>query len=58
MNTIEQIEAQVAQLKLEGEKFFVKGNKSAATRARKLALEIAKSCKALRTEISEEKNKA
>jgi hypothetical protein len=58
MNTIEQIEAQVAQLKLEGEKFFTKGNKSAGTRLRKLAMDITKNCKALRIEVLEEKSKA
>jgi hypothetical protein len=40
----------------ESEKFEEKGNKSAATRARKALMEITKECKARRAEIQNSKN--
>lgn len=55
---IAQIEAQVAQLKVEGEKFFEKGNKAAGTRVRLTAMDITKSCKALREDVLKVRNKA
>jgi hypothetical protein len=40
----------------EHEKFTVKGNKSAGTRARKALMEISKACKGRRQEIQDSKN--
>jgi len=42
--------------KVEDEKFTVKGNSAAGTRARKALQEITKLAKARRAEITEEKN--
>ena len=40
----------------EHEKFTVKGNKAAGTRARKALMEITKACKGRRQEIQDSKN--
>lgn len=55
MNNIEQLKSLVATAELEATK-FEKGNKTAGTRLRKAAMEIAKLCKVIRTEVSEKKN--
>ena len=52
---IEAIEAKVALLKEEGEKFFVKGNKAAGSRTRGIAMDIIKDCKGLRNQVTETK---
>mgnify|MGYP006054490661 CR=1 FL=1 len=41
---------------VEHEKFTVKGNKSAGTRARKALMDITKACKERRQEIQDSKN--
>lgn len=40
---------------LENEKFIIKGNKAAGTRARKALMEITRGCKDRRAEIQAEK---
>lgn len=40
----------------DAEKFSDKGNKAAGTRVRKALLEVSKSCKDIRAQVSEEKN--
>lgn len=54
-NTHDQIIEQLNLYIEENQKFFDKGNKSAATRARKALLEIKKLCQLRRTEIIEAK---
>lgn len=41
---------------VENEKFSVKGNKAAGTRARKALMDITKACKSRRQEIQDSKN--
>lgn len=55
---IEAIEAKLALLKEEGDKFFTKGNKAAGTRTRGIAMDIIKDCKSLRNQVTEIKNQA
>ena len=55
MSTSQQLLDAVEAWKVEDEKFTVKGNSSAGTRARKALQEIAKLVKARRAEITEEK---
>jgi hypothetical protein len=55
MSTSQELLAAVEAWKAEDEKFTVKGNASAGTRARKALQEIAKLVKARRAEITEEK---
>ena len=54
MEIIDQLKEQFESAVKEHEK-FAKGNASAGTRARKALGELAKACKALRAEITEEK---
>lgn len=54
--TIQQLNEAFTSWQTEDEKFTVKGNSAAGTRARKALQEIAKLVKARRAEISEEKN--
>lgn len=53
--TIQQITDAVATWQTEDEKFAVKGNNAAGTRARKALQEIGKLVKARRKEIAEER---
>lgn len=55
MDSTQSIMEQVEIFAKENEK-FVSGNSAAGTRARKALGEIAKLCKARRSEITEEKN--
>jgi hypothetical protein len=55
MSTSQQLLDAIEAWKVEDEKFTVKGNASAGTRARKSLQEIAKLVKARRAEITEEK---
>lgn len=55
MNNIEKLKALTATAELEAAK-FEKGNKTAGTRLRKVAMEIKKLCSDIRTEVSEKKN--
>ena len=55
METTQSINEQVEIFVKENEK-FEKGNSAAGTRARKALGELAKLCKARRSEITEEKN--
>lgn len=55
MNSVEQLKEQFNNSLAEYEK-FAKGNSAAGTRARKALGELAKVCKALRNEITAEKN--
>ena len=56
METIEQIKSLTEELNVNIIK-FCKGNKSAGTRARKLAQDVKALLQTLRTEILEERNK-
>ena len=56
METIEQIKSLTEELNVNIIKFY-KGNKSAVTRARKLAQDVKALLQTLRTEILEERNK-
>jgi hypothetical protein len=56
METIEQIKSLTEELNVNIIKFY-KGNKSAGTRARKLAQDVKALLQTLRTEILEERNK-
>jgi len=56
METIEQIKSLTEELNVNIIKFY-KGNKSAGTRARKLAQNVKALLQTLRTEILEERNK-
>lgn len=56
MKKIAEIEALVATMKADAEKFF-NGNKSAGTRVRKGCQEIKKACQELRGIVQDEKNK-
>jgi len=55
MSSVEQLQEQFDAALKEHEK-FVKGNSAAGTRARKALGEVAKLCKAIRNEITAEKN--
>lgn len=55
MNTMDQLKEQFDAAVAEHEK-FAKGNSAAGTRARKALGEMAKLCKAVRNEITTEKN--
>jgi hypothetical protein len=55
MSTTQQLLDAIEAWKAEDEKFTVKGNASAGTRARKALQEVSKLVKARRTEITEEK---
>ena len=56
METIEQIKSLTEELNVNIIKFY-KGNKSAGTRARKLAQDVKAFLQTLRTELLEERNK-
>ena len=56
METIEQIKSLTEELNVNIIKFY-RGNKSAGTRARKLAQDVKALLQTLRTEILEERNK-
>jgi hypothetical protein len=56
METLEQIKALTEELSVDATKFFA-GNKSAGTRARKLAQDLKKSLDTLRKEILSERKK-
>jgi hypothetical protein len=56
METLEKIKSLTEELSMDAAKFF-KGNKSAGTRARKLAQDVKALLQTLRTEILEERNK-
>lgn len=55
MENVNNLKAQFESFLKDHEK-FVKGNASAGTRSRKALAEMAKLCKAIRAEISGEKN--
>lgn len=55
MNSLDQLKEQFELAVKEHEK-FIKGNSAAGTRARKALGELAKVCKAIRSEITDEKN--
>ena len=57
MSQLDNLKSLVAELEVDAEKFFVKGNKSAGTRTRKTLQEIKKECQALRILVSETKEK-
>ena len=56
MSTTQELLDAIEAWKVEDEKFTVKGNGAAGTRARKALQEIAKLVKTRRGEITEEKN--
>ena len=56
METLEKIKELTELLSVDATKFY-KGNKSAGTRARKLAQDVKALLQTLRTEILEERNK-
>jgi len=56
METLEKIKSLTEELSMDAAKFF-KGNKSAGTRARKLAQELKSLLQVLRGEILEERKK-
>jgi hypothetical protein len=56
MSTTQELLDAIEAWKVEDEKFTVKGNSAAGTRARKALQEIAKLVKTRRGEITEEKN--
>jgi hypothetical protein len=56
MSTTQDLLNAIEAWKVEDEKFTVKGNSAAGTRARKALQEIAKLVKTRRGEITEEKN--
>lgn len=56
MATIDEVKETFNLLLEEHEKFNVKGNGAAGTRARKAAMDLTKLMKTLRTEIQEMKN--
>jgi len=56
MATIDDVKNTYATLLEEHDKFDVKGNGAAGTRARKAAMELTKLMKSLRTEIQDTKN--
>lgn len=55
MESVNQLKEQFETAVKEHEK-FIKGNSAAGTRARKALGELAKVCKTIRNEITEEKN--
>lgn len=55
MNSVDQLKEQFESALKEHEK-FAKGNSAAGTRARKALGEVAKLCKVIRNEVTEEKN--
>lgn len=55
MNSVDQLKEQFEEALKEHGK-FVKGNSAAGTRARKALGEVAKLCKVIRNEVTEEKN--
>lgn len=55
MNSVNQLKEQFEAAVKEHEK-FMKGNSAAGTRARKALGELAKLCKTIRNEVTEEKN--
>ena len=56
MNRIEQIQSMVADLEVDMNKFYEKGNKAAGTRARKQLQELKKVAQEVRLEIQDMKN--
>ncbi|PWN07196.1 histone H1 [Rhodohalobacter mucosus] len=56
MNRIEQIQSMVADLEVDMNKFYEKGNKAAGTRARKQLQELKKVAQEIRLEIQDMKN--
>lgn len=55
MESVNQLKEQFETAVKEHEK-FIKGNSAAGTRARKALGEVAKLCKVIRNEVTEEKN--
>jgi len=58
MNRIEQVKALMAELEVEMDKFYNKGNKAAGTRARKHLQDLKNLAQEIRLEIQDMKNKA
>jgi len=57
MNRYEELEALLASLKDDFQKFYDEGNKAAGTRVRKGMLELRNKAQDIRTEVQEIKNK-
>ena len=53
--TLEQLIALLEEAKVDYHKFYVKGNKAAATRLRKSLQDVSKLCKAAREQVLEHK---
>ncbi|MGA1465159.1 MAG: histone H1 [Bacteroidetes bacterium] len=58
MNRIEQVKALMAELEVEMDKFYNKGNKAAGTRARKHLQDLKNLAQEIRLEIQDMKNQA
>jgi len=58
MNRIEQVKALMAELEVEMDKFYNKGNKAAGTRARKHLQDLKNLAQAIRLELQDMKNQA
>lgn len=56
MELIEKMEALLAEMKADGDKFYNSGNKAAGTRVRKSAMDISKLCKEVRVDVQNKKN--
>jgi hypothetical protein len=56
MNTIDELEVLLAEARLEAQKFFESGNKSAGTRLRAKMQNITQLCKKVRNDVSAIKN--
>lgn len=56
MEILEQIEKQIAEMRLDAQKFYLNGNKAAGTRVRVAASSVQKQLKALRLDVLHERN--
>lgn len=56
MNEIDQLEVLLAEARVEAQKFFESGNKSAGTRLRAKMQNITQLCKKVRNDVSAIKN--
>lgn len=56
MNTIDELEVLLAEARVEAQKFFEAGNKSAGTRLRAKMQNITQLCKKVRNDVSAIKN--
>jgi hypothetical protein len=56
MNTIDELEVLLAEARVEAQKFFESGNKSAGTRLRAKMQNITQLCKKVRNDVSAIKN--